>query len=155
MAGTTVPEGTESAAAATPLSADAYAEIQQFYARHMQLLDAGEAEAWAATFTEDGSFAPPSLPEPIRGRAQLAAGVRRAAAELAEAGERHRHLLGTHAVDVGADGELLVRSYAQIIATPRNGQPRLHLMCVCEDVLVRRDGTLRVRERRVTRDDRG
>lgn len=138
----------------SPPFATIYAEVQQFYARHMHLLDTGAAEEWAQTFTEAGLFAPPSLPEPVRGRANLAAGVREAAARLAQAGEVHRHLLSMVAVEPLADGSLRVRSYAQIIATPRDGQPRLHLMCVCEDVLVREDGELRVRERRVTRDDR-
>ncbi|MFD3540799.1 nuclear transport factor 2 family protein [Streptomyces sp. NPDC058662] len=131
-----------------------YAEVQQFYAHHMHLLDAGDGEGWALTFTEDGSFAPPSLPEPVVGRAALAAGVAEAAASLAKAGEVHRHLLSMVAVRPGEDGELAVRSYAQIIATPRGGSPRLHLMCVCDDVLVRVDGELKVRARRVTRDDR-
>ncbi|MFE1830292.1 nuclear transport factor 2 family protein [Streptomyces yangpuensis] len=131
-----------------------YAEVQQFYADHMHLLDAGDGAGWAQTFTEDGSFAPPSLPEPVVGRAALAAGVDKAAAALAEAGEVHRHLLGMVSVRPCEDGALSVRSYAQIIATPRGGSPRLHLMCVCEDVLVRVDGELKVRERRVSRDDR-
>ncbi|MFH0520348.1 nuclear transport factor 2 family protein [Streptomyces sp. M41] len=130
-----------------------HAEVQQFYARHMHLLDAGDGEGWARTFTENGSFAPPSLPEPVVGREALAAGVNKAAAALAEAGEVHRHLLSMVAVEERADGTLGVRSYAQIVATPRGGSPRLHLMCVCEDVLERVDGELKVRERRVTRDD--
>ncbi|MFD0346153.1 nuclear transport factor 2 family protein [Kitasatospora aburaviensis] len=54
------------------------ADIEQFYARHMQLLDGGRAEEWAATFTEDGTFRLPGRPEPSRGRAELAEGARRA-----------------------------------------------------------------------------
>ncbi|MFH9138825.1 nuclear transport factor 2 family protein [Streptomyces sp. NPDC017524] len=131
-----------------------YAEVQQFYARHMHLLDSGDGEGWALTFTEDGSFAPPSLPEPVVGRDALATGVNQAAAELSRAGEVHRHLLSMVSVEPREDGGLGVRSYAQIIATPRSGSPRLHLMCVCDDVLVRVEGELKVRERRVTRDDR-
>ncbi|MGW6458108.1 nuclear transport factor 2 family protein [Streptomyces sp. NPDC055078] len=140
----------------TPSSVDVslYAEVQQFYAHHMHLLDAGDGAGWAGTFTEDGSFAPPSKPEPVVGRAALTEGVNRAAAGLAEAGETHRHLLSMVRVLPHEDGALSVRSYAQIIATPKGGSPRLHLMCVCDDVLVRVDGELKVRERRVTRDDR-
>ncbi|MFG2760531.1 nuclear transport factor 2 family protein [Streptomyces wuyuanensis] len=129
-------------------------EVQQFLARHMHLLDDGDADGWARTFTEDGVFAPPSLARPVRGRGELAAGVRKSAAALAEAGEVHRHVLTMVVVDPQDDETLRVRSYAQIIATPRGGEPRLHLMCVCEDVLVRENGELLVRERRVTRDDR-
>ncbi|MEU4532811.1 nuclear transport factor 2 family protein [Micromonospora ureilytica] len=134
--------------------ADLHAEVQQFYARQMHLLDAGDGEGWAGTFTADGVFAMPSAPEPVRGRPTLAAGVHEAAAKLRAAGEVHRHIVGMVAVEPLPDGTLKVDSYAQIVATPRGGHPRLHLMCVCHDLLVREKGQLRVRERRVTRDDR-
>jgi hypothetical protein len=131
-----------------------YVEVQQFYAEHMHYLDAGEADEWAATFTEDGVFAPPSLPEPVRGRAALAEGVRRQAAKLAGLGERHRHCFLMQAVTPLDHDTVQVRSYTQVIATPRDGQPRLDIMCECHDVLVRENGRWRIRERRVTRDDR-
>ncbi|MFE2690627.1 nuclear transport factor 2 family protein, partial [Streptomyces mirabilis] len=54
-----------------------YAEIQQFYARHMHLLDSGATDEWAADFTEDASFSVPTLPAPVSGRDALASGVRR------------------------------------------------------------------------------
>lgn len=133
--------------------AEIYAEVQNFYARHMYLLDSGAAQEWAGTFTADGVFAPPSAPEPIVGRAALAAGVRESAARLRESAEQHRHLLLSMEVQPQEDGSLLVRSYAMIIATPEGGDPRLHLMCVTHDVLVREDGALRVKHRRVSRDD--
>ncbi|GGQ86058.1 nuclear transport factor 2 family protein [Couchioplanes azureus] len=133
--------------------AEVYAEVQQFYARQMYLLDTGDAEQWAATFTEDGSFAPPSAPAPIRGRETLAAGAKRAAQELAEAGQRHRHLLLAIDVEPQQDDSLVVRSYAQIVATPRGGESRIHLMCETHDVLVRDGDRLLVKDRRVTRDD--
>ncbi len=131
-----------------------YARVQQFYAHHMYLLDTGAAAEWAATFTEDGVFAPPSAPEPIVGRAALAAGVGEARARLAELGERHRHLLLSLAVTVAGDDTVAARTYAQIVATPRGGAPRLHLVCVTHDELVAEGGELLVRRRVVTRDDR-
>lgn len=133
--------------------ADLYAEVQQFYAHHMHLLDSGAGEEWAAGFTEDGSFAPPSAPAPIRGRATLAVGATRAKAELDEIGEQHRHLLLSLDVEPRPDGTIAARSYAQIVATPRGGSTRIHLMCVTYDVLVREDGRLLIKDRRVTRDD--
>lgn len=133
--------------------AEIYAEVQNFYARHMYLLDSGAAQEWADTFTADGVFAPPSAPEPIVGRAALAAGVRESVIRLRERAEQHRHVLLSVDVQPQRDGSLLVRSYAQVIATPRGGEPRLHLMCVTHDVLVREDGELRVKHRRVSRDD--
>ncbi|MFI0909601.1 nuclear transport factor 2 family protein [Streptomyces abikoensis] len=131
-----------------------HAEVEHFYARQMRLLDSGEADAWAATFTEDGSFAPPSLPEPVRGRAALAEGARGAVAALAAEGETHHHWVGMLAVRPRGDGSLLAESYVQVVAVRPGEGPRLHLMCTCADVFVRQDGELLVRERVVTRDDR-
>jgi SnoaL-like protein len=145
---------TEPARAANTVSADVYAEVQNFYARHMHMLDSGDAAGWAATFTPDGSFAPPSLPEPVVGRAALEAGVRNAAENLAAKGETHRHLMSMVEVEQRADGVLDVVSYTQVVVTPHGGQTRLDLMCVCHDELVRADGHLFVHRRRVTRDDR-
>ncbi|SCF39277.1 SnoaL-like domain-containing protein [Micromonospora matsumotoense] len=130
-----------------------YVEVQQFYARHMHLLDAGAAHEWAQTFTEDGTFEAPTLDEPTRGRAELIAAMSRTAAELAAAGDVRRHWHGMLDVRPGADGTIAVRCYALVFSTLLGGAPRLYRTCVCEDVLVFEDGQLRVRSRRVTRDD--
>ncbi|GAA2677148.1 nuclear transport factor 2 family protein [Actinoplanes palleronii] len=130
-----------------------YVQVQQFYARHMQLLDAGAAREWAETFTQDGTFEAPTLDEPTRGRDELIATMSRAAAELAAAGEIRRHWHGMLDVRPAPDGTIAVRCYALVFSTLRGGTPRLHRTCVCEDVLVLEDGQLRVRSRRVTRDD--
>ncbi|MCX4766665.1 nuclear transport factor 2 family protein [Streptomyces sp. NBC_01275] len=143
-----------SAPPAPTVPADVYAEVQHFYARQMRHLDAGEAEIWAGTFTEDGSFKPPSLPEPVRGRPALAEGARQAAAHLAAAGETHRHWVGMLTVTPADDGSLIAESQVTIIAVAQGGPARLHLVCACRDVLVAEDGELLVRERVVTRDDR-
>ncbi|AZQ74564.1 nuclear transport factor 2 family protein [Streptomyces luteoverticillatus] len=110
-----------------------HAEVEHFYARQMRLLDSGEADAWAATFTE---------------------GARGAVAALAAEGETHRHWVGMLAVRPRGDGSLLAESYVQVVAVRPGEGPRLHLMCTCADVFVRQDGELLVRERVVTRDDR-
>lgn len=130
-----------------------YAEVQQFYAEHMHALDDGDADAWALTFTEDAKFEAPNAPQPVAGRAALAAAVRHTARELAAAGEVHRHWHGMVAVYPQPDGSVSARCYALVIATPRGGEPRLHRACVCHDMLVHRDGRWLVHRRRVTRDD--
>ncbi|MGP4001289.1 nuclear transport factor 2 family protein [Streptomyces sp. 8N706] len=130
-----------------------YAEVQQFYAHQMQLLDRGECERWAATFTEDASFAVPTLPDPVVGRAGLVAATSRSTVQLAEAGQRHRHFIGMFDVVERPDGALDVRSYAIVYASQTGGESRVHRVCVCEDVLVRVDGALQVSTRRVSRDD--
>ncbi|MFE6848431.1 nuclear transport factor 2 family protein [Streptomyces sp. NPDC057686] len=130
-----------------------YAEVQQFYAHQMQLLDLGESQLWAETFTEDAVFDVPTLPQPVRGRAGLVAATSRSAAQLAEAGQRHRHFMGMFDVCERPDGAVDVRSYAIVYASQIGGESRVHRVCVCEDVLVRAEGALRVATRRVTRDD--
>ncbi|MFF5448571.1 nuclear transport factor 2 family protein [Streptomyces sp. NPDC012888] len=138
----------------TAWTAELHAEVQQFYAHQMQLLDLAEAERWAATFTEDATFAVPTLPEPVRGRAGLVAATSRSHAELAAAGQRHRHFMGMLDVRQRPDGAVDVRSYAIVYASEIGGESRVHRVCVCEDVLVRgEDGVLRVSARVVTRDD--
>ncbi|WP_042164046.1 nuclear transport factor 2 family protein [Streptomyces sp. NBRC 110035] len=127
--------------------------IERFYARHMQLLDGGAAAAWARTFTDDASFAAPSMTEPVRGRDGIESGARAAVAGRAAAGEVHRHWVTMTAVRPAADGVDAV-SHVEILATPRGGAPRIELSCVMRDRLVRRDGALLVAERVITRDDR-
>ncbi len=130
-----------------------YAEVQQFYAHQMQLLDLGESQRWAETFTEDATFDVPTLPEPVRGRPGLVAATSRTAAQLAEAGQRHRHFIGMFDVSERPDGTVDVRSYAIVYASAIGGDSQVHRVCVCEDVLVRVEGALQVATRRVTRDD--
>ncbi|WP_405577909.1 nuclear transport factor 2 family protein [Streptomyces sp. NBC_01190] len=130
-----------------------YAEVQQFYARHMHLLDEGAAELWAESFTQDASFSVPTLPAPVVGRAGLSAAVRRSAAALVEAGEQHRHWPGVFDVVPQQDGSVIVHSYTTVFATVRGGESRVHRVCTCTDVLVREGGSLLVRSRRVDRDD--
>ncbi|MER6141206.1 nuclear transport factor 2 family protein [Streptomyces sparsogenes] len=135
--------------------AELYAEIQQFYAHQMRLLDDGEAEAWAETFAEDGVFAANAHPEPFTGRAAIAAGARRATDDFAARGIRRRHWLGMLSLEPKDEHTVLVRSYAQVIETPRAGQSILRASTGCADLLVRRDGRWLVLDRRVHRDDLG
>jgi len=135
------------------VNAERYWEIQQFYADSMHLLDSGDAVGWAATFTEDGTFEPQPPRPAVRGRANLADGAARAAADRAAKGETHRHWHGMVSVRAGDDADSVrVRCYALIVVTPAGGEPRLHQACVCEDELVRTDAGWLVRHRRVTRD---
>ncbi|MEU9241645.1 nuclear transport factor 2 family protein [Streptomyces sp. NPDC048385] len=130
-----------------------YAQVQQFYAHQMQLLDLGECERWAATFTGDATFEVPTLPEPVVGRPALAAATGRTAAQLAASGTRHRHFIGMFDVAEQPDGTVRVRSYAIVYASPIGGESQVHRVCVCDDVLVHVAGELQVAARLVTRDD--
>ena len=117
-------------------------------------MDEGRAEEVALTFTDDASLlSPPKVAEPIRGRENLTVGLRKAADALTSEGVRYRRCHTMIALVPRPDGELFVRSYVQVIRTVRGGESALHAMCVCEDVLVRQGGELKVRERVVSRDD--
>ncbi|MFF3178053.1 nuclear transport factor 2 family protein [Streptomyces sp. NPDC057900] len=132
-----------------------YAQIQQFYARQMQLFDLHEAERWAGTFTEDAVFDVPTLDEPVRGRLALASNVRRNKAQQERSGERFRHWIGMLDLRPQPDGTLHTRCYALVYVTPGQGGSAVHRVCVMEDVLVRSRGKWRTRHRVVTRDDLG
>lgn len=129
------------------------AEVEDFYARQMQLLDQGRAEEWAATFTPDGVFGANAFPEPTVGRDALTAAARDTRAGLDAQGMVHRHWLGMVTADPAGDDTVVARCYALVIATPKGGQPVIHRSTVCEDELQRSGDGFLVRHRWVTRDD--
>jgi 3-phenylpropionate/cinnamic acid dioxygenase small subunit len=136
------------------LTADLYCQVQQFYARQMQLLDQGDAAGWAQTCAPEGVFAANAHPEPVCGRPAITAAARRAIDELSAAGEVRRHWLGMLAVSPGDDGTVSARSYALIFQTKIGGQATLRLSTVCQDALVPDGaGDWLVAHRQVTRDD--
>ncbi|MDG4865197.1 nuclear transport factor 2 family protein [Streptomyces sp. T-3] len=130
-----------------------YPQVQQFYAHQMQLFDSFEADRWAGTFTEDAVFNVPTLDRPVRGRAELAANVRRNKSQAARTGEQTRHWIGMVDLLPQPDGTLNTRCYALVYVTPRGGESKLLRVCVMEDILVRSRGKWRTRYRLVTRDD--
>jgi hypothetical protein len=140
-------------AAPVTAEADLHTQVTGFYSRQMRLLDDGDADAWAATFTADGTFTASGHPAPTTGRASLAAAVRASRAELAAAGTVHRHWLGMLSVGQGSDGTVLARSYALVIATQRGGAAVIHRSTTCDDVLLRDGDGFMVQSRSVTRDD--
>jgi 3-phenylpropionate/cinnamic acid dioxygenase small subunit len=130
-----------------------YGEIAQFYARQMRLLDEGDAEGWALTFADDGVFRSPARPAPVTGRANIRDGARATVEDLAARKIVRRHWMGMLEVERQPDGSAHALSYAQVIETPRGGQPALRMTSTCADILVREDGRWVVRDRTITRDD--
>lgn len=129
-----------------------YAEVAGFYARQMRRLDEGDAEGWAATFTEDAVCRISTRPEPMRGRAALIAGARAATAAIAAAGERRRHMTGMFDIEEGPGQLLRVRANTIVYATGAAGTSRVHQVCTCTDILVRaadHGRGLLVRDRRI------
>ena len=143
---------TQTAESPAGVDSSVYEQVQHFYARQMQDLDAGRAAEWAETFTEDGVFAANAHPEPTVGRAAIAAAASAATADLERRGLRRRHWLGMLTVTPEGD-RLRARSYALIIETPRGGQAAVRLSTTCEDILVRSGDGWQVQHRQVLRDD--
>lgn len=131
-----------------------YAEVQLFYARQMQHLDAVRAVPFAATFAEDGIFAHSPDSPPVRGRAAIAEEVRdynerRFAADPVQ----RRHWFNMLDVREQPDGSLHTEFYALVVTTrPGQPQPVIAPSCLVRDVLVRENGELRTLERKVTQD---
>ncbi|MGQ5640309.1 MULTISPECIES: nuclear transport factor 2 family protein [unclassified Streptomyces] len=145
--------GTEEHAFRSGTFAALYAEVQQFYAHQMQILDAHGIERWADTFTEDAVLELPFLSEPVGARAGLARYVRAGAARKRRAGESLNHWVGMLDVRPQADDSLHTRCSALVFVTGSGGGSKVLCVCVMEDVLVRTAGEWRTAHRRVTRDD--
>jgi hypothetical protein len=138
------------------VSDDLYARLQHFYARHMQLLDDGDATGWASAFTDDGSFGQDTRPEPRRGREVIAERMRLNTARLAEQKLVRRHWVGNLTVTPVPDGTLRTRYYALVVDTPPGGPAALRLSTVCDDVLVPGDdGGWQVKSRYISHDGVG
>ncbi|MFF9621190.1 nuclear transport factor 2 family protein [Streptomyces griseosporeus] len=154
---TAAPDPAEATATVT---AETYAQVLQFYAHHMQLLDAGAAEEWADGFTEDGVFAQNVKPEPWTGRTHIATSMRRGLARLAERGVQRRHWLSMVVAEpapADAAGEtydeaVRTRYYAVVFETPRGGQASVYLSTTGEDLLVRRGAQWFIRHRLISHD---
>ncbi|MFI6442586.1 SRPBCC family protein [Streptomyces sp. NPDC050759] len=134
------------------LDAERYQQIQQFYARQMQMLDDGDGHGWAQTFTEDGVFAQNVKPDPWKGRDQIGARMSAGLARVAERGLTRRHWFGMVAAAPAENGTVKTRYYATVYETPKGGKASLYLSTLGEDVLVQQDGHWLVRHRWVAHD---
>ncbi|WP_069814243.1 nuclear transport factor 2 family protein [Streptomyces sp. TP-A0874] len=136
-------------------SARLYTEVQQFYARQMNLLDgdAPDPEGWAATFTEDAVFDSNLQEEPDTGRAAILRSVREGIGHIYGGGPLDfRHWFGMIDVRPQSDGSLRTRYYALAMATPKGGSLNIRGSVLCRDRLVRQDGGWLVRRRELTAD---
>ncbi|MEO3930640.1 nuclear transport factor 2 family protein [Micromonosporaceae bacterium B7E4] len=124
-----------------------YLDVQHFYARHMALLDAGEAELWADTFSEDALFEEPARIQPLHGRTAIRDSARLRADRVAAEGVQFRHWVGMLAVTPQDDGSLHTHYYALVLATPKGGPVETRASVDCQDVLVRHGGEWQVRHR--------
>jgi len=142
------------APAPTIASVETYVEAQQFYARQVHLLDTLQAEPFAATFTEDAVFDHSPTAPPLHGRSAIAREVGEfQQRQLGQEPVQRRHWFNMMQVFEHPDGTLHAHYYALIVVT-RRGQavPVVAPSCAVHDILVREDGELRTRSRKVTPD---
>lgn len=126
-----------------------YSEVQQFYTRQMQLLDAGRTLEWAGMFTEDAIFEVGA--KSVSGAENIALAARAVADEFAEAGITRRHWIGMLTVETATE-TVATRCYALVLETPPGGDVVVRRSTVCADTLVHSGTAWLVRHRRVTRD---
>lgn len=105
----------------TEVPSGLYGSVQSFYAKQMALLDNGDGDAWADTYSEDAEFSESRMPEPLRGREAIRASVRRSVVRHRESGRVFRHWFGMLVVDPRDDGSLHTRCYALTLTTPHGG----------------------------------
>jgi 3-phenylpropionate/cinnamic acid dioxygenase small subunit len=138
------------------VSAELYAQIQQFYAHQMGLLDDGRPDEWSDTFTEDAVFQEASrLNEPLRGREAIKDSARARKKRLAADKIDFRHWLGMLSVVPEDDRTLRTRAYALAMRVPQGAELDIFAHVVCQDLLVRVDGGWQVRHRDLHHDGQG
>ena len=125
--------------------------ILDLYARQSHLIDGGDADGWAATFTEDGAFESPTYRLTATGRAELAKFAADSNGAALARGVQLRHWIGQVVIDP-TDGGADVQAYLVIVATSREGS-RIDRSLQVIDVLARAGGAWRVASRKVFRDD--
>ncbi|MFI8811197.1 MULTISPECIES: nuclear transport factor 2 family protein [unclassified Streptomyces] len=135
------------------VSAEVYAQVQQFYARQMGFIDDGKPDEWAGTFTEDAVFEEAGrLDEPVRGREAIRLSSRARQERLDRDQIDFRHWLSMLDVTPQDDGSLHARTYALAMRTPRGGPLDVFASVLCRDHLVVVDGDWQVRHRNLRHD---
>ena len=94
-----------------PISSADKLEIQELIARYNHAVDSGDTAAYAATFTEDGSFQ--GGRDPVQGRENLA--------EMAGRAGGNRHWTANHIIDGDGDAATL-RCYVMVTRTGEGTQ---------------------------------
>jgi actinorhodin biosynthesis protein ActVIA len=132
--------------------AELYAEVQQFYAHQMHLLDEGRIEEFAATFTPDGSHQPSPNKPPAHGREHIVAAILEFDERYRDDPVVRRHWFNM--LTVAPDGAHSVHTafYGLVVATRPGVPPTIPTSCFVHDELHRENGELFVRSRRIDHD---
>lgn len=93
------------------------AVLRNLYAKQAHLIDTGQHEGWAQTFTADGEFHSPTYGEPAIGHHQLAEISKRFTESAKQSGESQRHVIENVWVSQCDQTTAQVRAYVMIVAT--------------------------------------
>lgn len=93
------------------------AVLRNLYAKQAHLIDTGQHEGWAHTFTADGEFHSPTYGEPAIGHDRIADISRRFSETARQDGESHRHVIENVWVTRCDQTSAQVRAYVMIVAT--------------------------------------
>jgi uncharacterized protein (TIGR02246 family) len=119
-------------------------EIRELVARYNKAIDTGDAEAWAATFTEDGEFH--GVVGDFCGADELAAFAKAYATEEQYADfARAQHWVTNMVID--GDGDSATMFCHLMMVSPEEGGGRIILVGRYEDDLRRVDGQWRFTKR--------
>lgn len=132
--------------------AELYAEVQQLYADQMQRLDNRDITGYAETFTEDAEFEHTPGRPPARTRAGIVADLTEFHKRFDSDPMQRRHWFNMTDLRPQDDGSIVATSYCLVVKIRPGAKPEIAPSCVVHDVLVRIDGELRTRSRRVTHD---
>ncbi|MGW7081750.1 nuclear transport factor 2 family protein [Streptomyces sp. NPDC054866] len=134
----------------TYVSAELYTQVQEFYARQMNLLDGGTADpvAWSRTFTQDAVLGSNLQEAPDTGRPAVLRAMREGLEHIAAQGPvDFRHWFAMIDVQPQQDGSLRTRYYGLAMSTASGGKLQIRGHMLCRDELVRREGRWLVRHR--------
>ncbi|WP_067462475.1 nuclear transport factor 2 family protein [Nocardia amamiensis] len=129
-----------------------YAEVQQFYAEQMQRLDNRDIPGYAETFTEDAEFEHSPGIAPARTRAGIIADLVEFHKRFETDPMQRRHWFNMINLQPQDDGTIVSTAYCLVVKIRPNSKPEIAPSCVVHDVLVRVDGALLTRSRRVVHD---
>ncbi|MGY1452336.1 nuclear transport factor 2 family protein [Streptomyces sp. SS8] len=132
------------------VSADLRAEVQDFYAYQMPLLEDRRIEEFAGTFTEDGVYAHAKDGWELVGRQSLVSEMRAAVPHYGTS--VFRHWFDKMVIEAVGDDTLRVVFRALVSVTDEEGRVSFEPSSTIEDVLVRRGGELYTRSRTVRHD---
>jgi hypothetical protein len=125
--------------------------ILDLYARQSHLIDGGDAQGWAETFTVDGSFESPTYGLTATGRAALRDFADASNTGALERGVQFRHWTNQYVFEPHSPTEVAVEAYMLIIATSGEGS-RVDRSLRVFDLLSKSGGQWRFRSRRIVRD---